>query len=193
MKSHLHPTQLRRHSRLCPVAGSLFAALVFQAHANVDINLKLWHGYNFYYGDVSMVATNPTPVTYHRVQSPGGLIWQNAGINNTGSSACLSLTNDLDALVDECTNGMWSLFFNRGTGSEAQYYFTVTVSSLGTNDLPAVDITMPADGSSGVSASTDYAWMGPTNFSSTFVSVFRCVPRRSIAKCTERCRVRQSG
>ena len=82
MKKHPSPTPTHLlRFKPCVAMALLFTALLFQSRANVDVDLTLWHGYTFYYGDVNLTTTNPAPVTYYRVESPNALIWQNSGPN----------------------------------------------------------------------------------------------------------------
>ena len=147
-------------------AGSLFVAVLIsvmptQTRANVDVDLTLWHGYTFYYGDVSLTTTNPAPITYHRVESPNALIWQNSGSDNSSSSASLSLTNDLSVLVDEVTNGLWSLTLNVGDASEQNYAFSVDLANVTTGLFGNALITTPTYGSTVTTNQPLLEWTGP--------------------------------
>lgn len=132
--------------------------------AGVDFELKLWHGYDYYYGDARLTASSPAPVTYHRVESPNGLIWQNAGSDNTGSSSSLSETTDVAALVNEITNGTWALTLNVGDASEQQYAFSIDLSGVDAALFGDAVITAPLQGASVASNPPMIEWTGPTSF-----------------------------
>ncbi|MDF7800118.1 hypothetical protein P4C99_11635 [Pontiellaceae bacterium B1224] len=95
------------------------------------------------------------------IESPTGL----CSSDDSGSSSAIFAS--LQDAIDECVAGYWTISFDGGL----PYEFTVTVNSLTTNDIPKINLVTPAHGSSGVSADTDYAWGGTTDYSSTYVSV----------------------
>jgi len=156
----------------CITMALLFTALQLQTRANVDVDLTLWHGYTFYYGDVNLVTTNPAPVTYHRVESPNALIWQNSGpSNNASSSANLSLTNDLGVLLSEVTNGLWSLTLNVGDASEENYAFSVDLANVSTGLFGNASITVPMSGSTIATNPPLIEWTGPSHLPYLRISV----------------------
>jgi len=178
MNTHPCPTTPARllRSKPCIAMALLSTMLVFQARANVDVDLVLWHGYDFFYGDVGLVATNPAPVTYHRVESPNALIWQNTGSNNTGSSATLTLTNDLAVLLNEVTNGLWSLTLNVGDASEEQYAFSVSVANVTTGLFGNALISAPAYASIVATNPPLIEWTGPSHLPTLRVTVSEANP-----------------
>jgi hypothetical protein len=160
--------------RLCAqivVFLAIFAAMIFPttSRASVDFSLHLVHGYDFVYPYVHL-DVNPAPTSYDRVESPNGLIWQNAG-TNTDSSPFFT-TNNLAGLVNECTNGFWKVYLEKGTPSESVYYFKLSLNSLTTNVFGDVEILFPLDGSSGVTNQPDFQWMGPSGFQSVSVQAY---------------------
>ncbi|VGO16716.1 hypothetical protein PDESU_05307 [Pontiella desulfatans] len=152
------------------LAALLILAMPFTAQAEVAFTLDLWHGYSFYYGDAALVATNPAPATYHRVESHNGLIWQNAGNNNDSSSSNLSLTNDLAVLMNEVTNGLWTLTLNFGDASQQIYTFSVSAAGVNTGLFGTADVTSPADGTTATTNQPNIQWTGP-NFPEVYVQV----------------------
>jgi len=177
MNTHPHPAPAHLlRSRPCIAMALLSTMLAFQARANVDVDLVLWHGYDFFYGDVGMVATNPAPVTYHRVESPNGLIWQNTGSDNSGSSASLSLTNDLAVLLNEVTNGLWSLTLNVGDASEEQYAFSISVDNVTTGLFGNALISAPAYASTVATNPPLIEWTGPSHLPTLRVTVSEANP-----------------
>ncbi|HHY83915.1 MAG TPA: LamG domain-containing protein [Verrucomicrobia bacterium] len=150
---------MKRHFCHFGFAFLLFTVLfASRAVANVHFTLSLWHGYDFFYPNASLIVTNPAPVTYHRIESPSGWIWRNAGSDNNGSSGPLA---DLETLLEECTNGVWKLYLNKDDASETVYYFSVSVSGVGTGEFGDVSILYPEDGSSGLAAEPTFHFTGP--------------------------------
>ena len=152
-------------------AFSAAALLPFTASAGIDFELVLWHGYSFYYGDASLSASSPAPDTYHRVESPNALIWQNTGTDNSGSSATLSLTNDLGVLLNEITNGLWNLTLNVGTATQQQYAFSIDLSGVNTGLFGNAVITSPADLSTIATNPPLIQWTGPGQLPSININV----------------------
>jgi hypothetical protein len=153
------------------LAALLILAMPLLSRADVEIELSLWHGYSYYYGDVSMAATNPAPVTYHRVESPGGLIWQHTGSDNSGSSASLSLTNDLAALMNEVTNGLWTLILNAGDVSAQTNAFTVSAANVTTGLFGNIVLSSPTYGETVTANPPTISWTGPSHLPTLSIQV----------------------
>ncbi|MCF7816692.1 MAG: LamG domain-containing protein [Kiritimatiellales bacterium] len=136
------------------------AGFATRSSADVGFTLEIWHGYDFYYPGVSLTASSPAPVTYDRVESPNGIIWQNFGTNN--DSNAFFLTNDLSVVLNEC-NGLWKLYLNKGDGSEQLYHFTVSIAGVTTNLFGDATIVYPAYGSSVLENPPTFSWTGPAN------------------------------
>lgn len=134
-KRYYLATAFSRRFTLLLLAALLFSAL--QATADVDLTLKVWRGYNTFYGEVMMVATNPAPDTYYRVESPNNKIWCERGsVNNSLSFDSASYA----ALLDECTNGVWTLIRNVSDTSAQTNTFSVSLTGISANMFG--DITM---------------------------------------------------
>lgn len=133
-----------------------------RATAAVSANISIWHGYSFYYAQLALNASNPPPVTFHWMENASGKLWKQFGSTN-GASDSLS-TNNLNALIYECTNGVWKLYLNRGDASEQLYYFTVSFTGVTSNLLGNVQVSYPLEGSTGVENNPTYQWTGPSHF-----------------------------
>ena len=162
-----------RKSLSCSVLSTFLTVLAFglcpnRVVADVNLNLEIWHGYDFYYPSLNLTASNPPPVTYHRVESPNGNIWKNFGTNN--DSHPFFLTNNLAGLINECTNGLWKLFLNKQHTSETIYYFAVSMPGVTTNTLGDVKILFPLDGSTNITNQPTFHWTGPSNLLALDVS-----------------------
>ena len=121
--------------------------------------LNSYNGQTYYTVNVLVYSDIP-PVTYDEVSSPGALY----GGSEYGYGD--SYFNDVASAVNSATNGVWTLTVNQGDVSEKQYTFTVSASGLSNGSLPAVAITAPADGATGVSTNTVFSWAGPGTWSS---------------------------
>jgi hypothetical protein len=139
------------------------------ARAAVSFQLTLWHGYDFYYPGLDLQVNSPAPVTYHRIESPGGHFWQNRGTNNDSSP--FAATNDLPALINLLTNGLWKLYVNREDASEELYQFQVSITGVTSNLMGKVEVLFPADGSTDVTNLPTFHWTGPTNLPALYVEV----------------------
>ncbi|WP_372845243.1 hypothetical protein [Pontiella sp.] len=133
--------------------------------------LRLWlqrnnrNGNLYYLALPQLLYAYPDATTVHEIESPNGLF---SGGEGTSSSTHMPT---LDALLNECTNGMWTLYFNRNSPYEEQYTFSMEAVSVSTNDFPPVEILNPPAGATGVSTDPTYQWTGPGTFEQLFVSV----------------------
>jgi hypothetical protein len=150
-----------------------FAILsVVGVHADVGVDLHMVHAYDFYYATIELTADTPTPITYHRVESPSGTIWQHAGSNEDGNNGGDTLTNNLAALVYECTNGLWALTLNVGDASEEQYTFSVAMDGVDTNLFGDIVVSAPTAYSTVTNNPPIFEWTGPSHLPELEVSVF---------------------
>jgi hypothetical protein len=88
-----------------------------------------------------------------------------------GDGSYSYILSSLDQLINEFTNGLWTLSINRGMPNERQFHFSVSVNGLTTNFLAPVRFLVPTNNAVNVPANTPFQWSGPTNFSSTLISV----------------------
>ncbi len=134
------------------------------ARADVSLNLSFWHGYGFYYPQLSLSSTT-APVTFHWIENASGTFWKQFGETN-GSSGYSG--SSLTAAINTCTNGLWKLYINRGHASQQLYYFAVNVSGVTTQVLGNVNITFPLNGATGIASTPTYTWTGPSNLAAIF-------------------------
>jgi hypothetical protein len=142
---------------------------------SVDLTLDIFREQDAAYGDIffafpdiNSITPAATGTTTNVVESPFGAFHGevNAGGGNTYSYILSSYSD----LMNELTNGLWTLYINKGMPNERQFHFNATVTGLTTNLLSAVKIITPANGATGVASNTPFLWLGPTNFSSLDVS-----------------------
>lgn len=98
------------------------------------------------------------------VESPNGLC------HGTTALASSYMFPSLSNAVAECEAGDWRLHFNYGTASNQTCTFSVDLGGLSTTQLPAVSISHPADGSSGLPGNIDFQWSGPAHFTSLVIN-----------------------
>ena len=146
--------------------------------ADVTANVSIWHGYDFYYPGLDLSSTNP-PVTYHWMENASGKLWKQFGDTNGVND--FFLTNELNAVIRECTNGLWKLYLNRGDASQQLYFFKMSIAGVTTNVLGDVHILSPVSGSFEVTNQPTYVWTGPTNLPTLNAHSSPPVPNASVS------------
>lgn len=149
------------------IASVVVPFAVTPTRADVSVRMSIWHGYDFYYPNPRLTATNP-PLTFHWLESASGRVWRQLG--DTNGNSAIFLTNDLNTVIQECTNGLWKLYLNRGHPSEELYEFAVSITDVTPEVLGNVTILFPTNQSTGVTATPTFTWTGPDNLPSIFVS-----------------------
>jgi hypothetical protein len=117
---------------------------------------------------INSVTPPGAGATTNTVESPDGYFTAHADQGGGGESSAILFS--LGQLLNECTNGLWTLDINQGLANERQFQFSVSVSGLTTNLLSAVELLAPANNATGVPANTSFQWLGPSNFTSLSVS-----------------------
>ncbi|HEX7619137.1 MAG TPA: LamG domain-containing protein, partial [Verrucomicrobiae bacterium] len=142
---------------------------------SADIKLDIYREQEPTFGDVyfvfpsfNSVTPAATGTTINSVQSPTGMFGGQADSGGGGSGS--TFFSSLGQLINECTNGLWTLYINKGLPTERQFHFSASVSGLTTNLLSAVKIITPTNGATGVPLNASFQWIGPTNYSSLNVS-----------------------
>lgn len=125
------------------------------------------YGQTRYYVVPSLSDTNP-PASYHRVEGPALFCSVNFGTNNDFATTWF---NQPGPMLSAITNGDWTIWLNRETAEEQSYTFTLATSSIDTNSLGQVVITVPVNGGINVSSNTPYLWAGPPGFDSINASI----------------------
>lgn len=127
-------------------------------------------GTDEYYCFPRLDSVSVPAITRHSVESPNG--WFNGSLTGGGSISQLSLGD----VLNECTNGLWKLYINKGDLSEQVFTFQVQISGLDTNLLQPVMINSPVNGSSNISINPTFTWTGPAGFDGIFVQTYRPEP-----------------
>ncbi len=149
-------------------AITLLPLAVPSAFAGIHLTFGIWHGYDFYYPNLGLTVSDVPTTTYHRIESPSGVLWINRGGGSTNNP--FFLTN-LTQVISESTNGLWKLYVNKDDASEQVYYFTISVTGVTSNVLGDVEIFSPLSGSTGVPDQPPVEWIGPDNFLSIDLSL----------------------
>lgn len=151
------------------LAVGTFGTLPNRAYADVSANVSVWHGYDFFYPSLNLSASSP-PVTFHWMESSSGALWRQFGSTNGING--FWITNDLNAVIHECTNSLWKLYLNRGDVSEEVYYFKMSIAGVTTNVLGDVKIFWPWSGSTGVTNQPTFHWVGPSNLATVNLQAY---------------------
>jgi hypothetical protein len=122
-----------------------------------------------YGAGVSFNSVNPAPTTTNSVYSPNNYFSteQYPG-GGDGGGAILSSLGDV---LNEFTNGSWTIYINQGSPTQQVFTFQVSISGLDTNLLQAVKIFSPTNGALDVATNPVYYWTGPSNFTTLAVDL----------------------
>ena len=110
-------------------------------------------------------SLNLPPNTTNEVHSPNDAF--SGSLSGSGTITMYSLSD----VINEITNGFWTIYLNRYATNEHQFTFRVAAAGFDSNSLKRVNILSPTNGSTGVTTLPAYSWNGPTNFSSLFVGI----------------------
>ncbi|MDD2598453.1 MAG: hypothetical protein PHO37_04410 [Kiritimatiellae bacterium] len=147
---------------------AVLITLAQQAFANVGVTLNLWRGYDTFYGQVTIAASSPDPVTYHRVESPNGKIWREySTTTSVGSFTNLSFS----VLLDECTNGVWTLIRNVGDTSAQTNTFSVSLTGITANMFGDITMVDPLYNEVASTNPPELQWSSTSMFPEIAVSV----------------------
>jgi hypothetical protein len=123
-----------------------------------------------YWVEPYLFDVQPEPVTVDEIVSPNGKFTYTYTNSITPGALHHDPVNSWAELADECTNGLWTLYVNKGDPSEKQFTFSVTLNGLDTTLLSPVTILTPADGSVNVATNSPVEWSLP-NSTSAYIFV----------------------
>jgi hypothetical protein len=109
----------------------------------------------------------PAPLTTHEVHSPNDFF---VNLNNQPSS---SGVGTLGEVLNEITNGVWTIYINKNDPSEQQFTFSVSAAGVTTNLLQKVTILSPTNGSTSVPSVPNYSWSGASGLQYLSVSLYQ--------------------
>jgi hypothetical protein len=156
--------------------GSTLAGFSYTPYP-VDVSLQLtiirsqdpnWG--EIYGAGVSFNSVNPAPTTTNSVYSPNNYFYtKQYPYGGEGGGAVLS---SLGEVLNEFTNGSWTIYINQGSPTQQVYTFQVSISGLDTSLLQAVKVFSPTNGALNLATNPVYYWTGPSNFSTLEVGLF---------------------
>jgi hypothetical protein len=142
---------------------------------SANITLNIYREQDPTFGDMfvafpSFNSITPAGIgtTTNTIQSPSGYFNTHADQGGGGSGSAILFS--LGSVLNECTNGLWSLYINYGMPNQRQFQFSVAINGLTTNLLSAVKMITPTNGATGFPSTAAIQWLGPTNYTSLNVS-----------------------
>jgi hypothetical protein len=114
------------------------------------------------------VTPTGTGSTTNTILSPNGYFNTHADQGGGGSGSAILFS--LGSVLNECTNGLWSLYINYGMPNQRQFQFSVAINGLTTNQLPAVKLIAPTNGATGFPSTAAIQWQGPAGYTTLNVS-----------------------
>jgi hypothetical protein len=123
----------------------------------------------YFSAGVSFNSVNPAPTTTNSVHSPNN--YYNTEVYPSGGDGGGVISSSLSDVINEFTNGSWTISINQGSPTQQVYTFQASISGLDTNLLKAVKVFYPTNGSVNVATNPVYYWNGPTNYSTLVVDL----------------------
>lgn len=168
----------RRFLRGLSLATFLVLAVLPTARAglNLEFNVIRYHANGYYFfPDLTTNNTVAPQVTsgdyyLYSASAPTNGSWAAYHFNTNGFYQFNGGSwgyGDFNGMMAQLTNGLWTLAITNTVVTNI-YHFSVT-STLTSNSLPLVAITVPTNGAQNVAYQTTFAWQGPTNFSNLVV------------------------
>ena len=145
-------------------ARTITLSLVFAKIQYSALNPN-YAGAGYYTVFVDVSSGGGSPITIDEVDAPGS----SPLFIGTETGNFATLVNDVGSLLENVTNGLWTLTVNKGDPSQQQYTFPVSVNGLTNGSLPVIEITTPPDGSARISTNTAFAWSGPNAWNAVSV------------------------
>lgn len=156
-------------------SSGLDAGFLDQVNFTVSTNIQIALDFNVtrdtstvgaegFYCFPSFSSISPPPITTYEVHSPNNI--SSGALFSSSASALPSL----GSLLNEITNGLWTIYINKNHPSERQFHFQVSSAGVTTNLLKKVTIQSPANGST-VGLVPTLSWSGATGMSYLFGSV----------------------
>ena len=149
------------------IAAVLLAATGARAGLTVDVHLYNNNNSFFAFPLLSTnIVTSNNPSNTYFVSSPLGGIHGELDAGSTFSQAGSGGYGDLGSLIQELTNGNWTLRITNSLSTN-QYSFKVSVTGVTSNQFAPVVITFPTNGAVSITNSPTFTWQGPTNWLGT--------------------------
>jgi hypothetical protein len=116
-----------------------------------------------YWAEPYLFQVQPEPLTVDEIASPNEKFTYFHTNEFSAGALHHDLMNSWAELADECTNGLWTLYVNKGDPSEKQFKFSVTLDGLDPNLSSPVTVLTPANGSVNVATNTPIEWSVPNS------------------------------
>jgi hypothetical protein len=143
-----------------PVSGNFSLGIIRQQDATLGDIYFAFPSFNSITPAATGSATN-------RLESPNNYF--NLNSTSGGDSPSSAILYSLNSVLNECTNGLWSLYIDYGAPDQRQFQFSMSIAGLTTNQIPAVQLIMPTNGATGIPLNTAFEWLGPSNYSTLYV------------------------
>lgn len=165
--------------------ASILLAFAVSTRGAVELSLEITRGQNAartswapgaqFFGLDARMSVSPTGTT-NFLHSPNTNHAWRVGPGEFGPDQILEgsggrLYFTLPEVLDELTNGLWTLVLNEGSPTQQVYRFAVNHSGVSSNDLLLPTITFPADNAEGVSTSPNFTWTLPAPVGEVEVSL----------------------
>jgi len=141
---------------------------------SANITLNIYRQQDSAFGDsyiafpsFNSITPAGTGTTTNIIQSPNNYF--NAHADQGGNGNGSAILNSFGQLMNECTNGLWSLYINYGQPNQRQFKFSVSLA-LTTNQLPAVKLIAPTNGATGFPSTAAIQWQGPASYTTLNVA-----------------------
>jgi hypothetical protein len=119
----------------------------------------------------SLLSQSPAASTTNRLYSPNKVFSYESDPTNPGGTSVSYIKYTLDDVINECTNGLWTLSINDGSPTQQVYTFQVSITGLTTNTLKAAKILCPTNGAT-VFSHPPFTWVDPTNFTAVDLTLY---------------------
>ena len=168
------------------IADQTYAQTGGHYPVNISMQLEFFRTQDPNLGDTfsakpSFLSQSPSPTTTNRVYSPHKAFYYECDPINTNGTSFSYIMYSLDAVMSECTNGLWTLSINDGSPTQQVYSFQVSINGLNTNVLQAVKILNPTNGAT-VFSHPPLSWSDPAGFASVGLILYG--PNDTIAGVT---------
>jgi hypothetical protein len=112
----------------------------------------------------------PDPITSYEIVAPGN--WSSYYVDQNDNHSTSGSFATLGDLITALESGDWTVYVNRNHPQERVFKFSVSAIDLDLSDLPAVNITSPTDGQTGIATNHVFTWTGPNDFNGLFLSAY---------------------
>jgi hypothetical protein len=142
---------------------------------SASMTFNIYHQQDPSFGDIYLgfpsfnsVTPAGTGTTTNRIESPNNFF--NARSDQGGGGPSSAILYSLSSVLNEATNGLWSLYINYGLPNQRQFQFRVAINGLTTNLMPPVRMIAPTNQAVNFPPGGTLQWQGPLDYSALTVS-----------------------